>query len=55
MVTFAEAEEPSTVTAVAIFSRSRVVYVAYEFQLQYSFVPHCLKTNIILMINPFLM
>lgn len=33
MVTFTEAEEPSTVTAVAVFSRPGVVYVTYEFQL----------------------
>lgn len=33
MVTFAEAEETSTVTAVAIFSRPCVVYVPNEFQL----------------------
>lgn len=51
MVTFAEAEETSTVTAVAIFSRPCVVYVTNEFQLQYSFVPHSLKINIFFLIS----
>ena len=51
MVTFTEAEHPPAITAVAILPGTRVVYIAYELQLQYSPAPDHLKIKDMLSIR----